>query len=117
MVRVLVGMDTERSRQAGMPARRPQWSSASHKREWMPDWPLIVEGLRMGLIFTVTGVLLAEMYGSPRGIGRVIFAWGEMFKMPELFAGVLLIVVMTVICNELLRGIEEFRKFRRRGFR
>ena len=29
--------------------------------------PLIVEGLRMGLIFTVTGVLLAEMYGSPRG--------------------------------------------------
>ena len=45
MVRVLVGMDTERSRQAGMPARRPQWSSASHKREWMPDWPLIVEGL------------------------------------------------------------------------
>ena len=45
MVRVLVGMNTERSRQAGMPARRPQWSSASHKREWMPDWPLIVEGL------------------------------------------------------------------------
>ena len=39
--------------------------------------PLIIEGLRMGLIFTVTGVLLAEMYGSPRGIGRVIFAWGE----------------------------------------
>jgi hypothetical protein len=40
-----------------------------------------------------------------------------MFKMPELFAGVLLIVVMTVACNELLRGIEEFRKSRRRGFR
>jgi len=34
-----------------------------------------------------------------------------------LFAGVLLIVVITVICNELLRGIEEFRKSRRRGFR
>jgi hypothetical protein len=30
---------------------------------------------------------------------------------------VLLIVVMTVACNELLRGIEEFRKSRRRGFR
>jgi len=26
-------------------------------------------------------------------------------------------VVMTVACNELLRGIEEFRKSRRRGFR
>ena len=78
--------------------------------------PLIVEGLRMGLIFTVTGVLLAEMYGSPRGWPRHL-CLGEMFKMPELFAGVLLVVVMTVICNELLRGIEEFRKSRRRGFR
>jgi ABC-type nitrate/sulfonate/bicarbonate transport system permease component len=79
--------------------------------------PLIIEGLRMGLIFTVTGVLLAEMYGSPRGIGRVIFAWGEMFRMRELFAGVLLVVAVTIICNELLRAVEEFRKARRRGFR
>jgi ABC-type nitrate/sulfonate/bicarbonate transport system permease component len=79
--------------------------------------PLIIEGLRMGLIFTVTGVLLAEMYGSPRGIGRVIFAWGEMFKMPELLAGVLLVVVVTIICNEILRSIEELRRSRRRGFR
>jgi ABC-type nitrate/sulfonate/bicarbonate transport system permease component len=79
--------------------------------------PLIIEGLRMGLIFTVTGVLLAEMYGSPRGIGRVIFAWGEMFRMRELFAGVLLVVAVTIICNELLRAVEELRKARRRGFR
>jgi ABC-type nitrate/sulfonate/bicarbonate transport system permease component len=79
--------------------------------------PLIIEGLRMGLIFTVTGVLIAEMYGSPRGIGRDLFAWGEMLQMQELFAGVLLVVVATIICNELLRSIEEFRKARRRGFR
>jgi ABC-type nitrate/sulfonate/bicarbonate transport system permease component len=79
--------------------------------------PLIIEGLRMGLIFTVTGVLLAEMYGSPRGIGRLIFAWGEMFRMRELFAGVLLVVAITIACNELLRAVEELRKARRRGFR
>jgi ABC-type nitrate/sulfonate/bicarbonate transport system permease component len=79
--------------------------------------PLILEGLRMGLIFTVTGVLLAEMYGSPRGLGRVIFAWGEMFRMRELFAGVLLVVVATIVCNELLRTLEEVRRARRRGFR
>jgi ABC-type nitrate/sulfonate/bicarbonate transport system permease component len=79
--------------------------------------PLIIEGLRMGLIFTVTGVLLAEMYGAPRGIGRVIFAWGEMLRMRELFAGVLLVVVATIIGNEILRSIEEFRRARRRGVR
>jgi NitT/TauT family transport system permease protein len=77
--------------------------------------PLILEGLRMGLIFTITGVLLAEMYGSPRGIGRVIFAAGEMTKMRELFACVVLVVVVTVILNESLRLFEEFRRAGRRA--
>jgi ABC-type nitrate/sulfonate/bicarbonate transport system permease component len=62
-------------------------------------------------------VLLAEMYGSPRGIGRVIFAWGEMFRMPELFAGVLLVVAVTILCNEFMRAVEDVRRSRRRGLR
>ncbi len=78
--------------------------------------PLILEGLRMALIFSITGVLLAEMYGAAHGIGRLIFAWGEMFRMPELFAGVLLIVVITIASNELLRVAENVRRSRRRGF-
>lgn len=78
--------------------------------------PLILEGLRMALIFSITGVLLAEMYGAPRGIGRLIFAWGEMARMPELFAAVLLIVVVTIATNELIRFVEDVRRARRRGF-
>jgi len=77
---------------------------------------LIIEGLRMGLIFTITGVLLAEMYGSAHGIGRQIFAWGEMFRLPELFACVLLVVVVTVSLNEVLRIVEDVSRSRRRGF-
>lgn len=79
--------------------------------------PLIVEGLRMAMIFTITGVLLAEMYGAPHGIGRVIFAWGELAKMPELFASVVLVVGLTVIFNELMRLVEDLRRMRRRGTR
>lgn len=77
--------------------------------------PLILEGLRMGLIFTITGVLVAEMYGSPRGIGRVIFAWGESFMMAELLAAVVLVVVLTVLANEVMRAIEDARRARRRS--
>ena len=77
--------------------------------------PLILEGLRMGLIFTITGVLVAEMYGSPRGIGRVIFAWGESYRMAELLAAVVLVVVMTVLLNEIMRAIEDARRARRRS--
>ena len=77
--------------------------------------PLIVEGLRMAMIFSITGVLLAEMYGAPHGIGRVIFAWGELAKMPELFASVILVVGLTVIFNELMRLVEDVRRTRRRS--
>lgn len=68
--------------------------------------PLIVSGLRIGLIFCITGVLLAEMYAAQNGIGRLIFAWGESFQLPQLLAGVVLVAVVTVALNELMRLLE-----------
>lgn len=91
--------------------------AAIYLRIYLPAMePLILEGLRTALIFSITGVLLAEMYGAPRGIGRRIFAWGEMNRMPELFAAVLLVVMLTVGANELIRFVEDVRRARRRGF-
>jgi ABC-type nitrate/sulfonate/bicarbonate transport system permease component len=75
--------------------------------------PMIIEGARTGFIYTVTGVLIAEMYGSPRGIGRLIFAWGESFRMAELLASVLLVVVLTILVNEMLRALEDARRTHR----
>ena len=65
--------------------------------------PLVVTGLRLGMIFNVIGVLLAEMYSSTRGIGRLIFAYGESFQVTELLAGILLVSVATIALNELMR--------------
>jgi ABC-type nitrate/sulfonate/bicarbonate transport system permease component len=56
------------------------------------------------------------MYGASHGIGRLIFAWGEMFRMPELFACVLLVVGATIAANETIRTLEDIRRARRRGF-
>ncbi|MFN4281624.1 MAG: ABC transporter permease [Alphaproteobacteria bacterium] len=78
--------------------------------------PLIIGGLRMGLIFTVTGVLLAEMYAAQRGIGRAIFAWGESYQMAQLLAAVLLVVTVTIVFNELLQLCESYTR-RRTGSR
>jgi NitT/TauT family transport system permease protein len=68
--------------------------------------PLILTGLRLGMIFCIIGVLLAEMYASRRGIGRLIFSWGESYQVPELIAGILLISVLTVAVNEAMRLAE-----------
>ncbi|MDB5594260.1 MAG: ssuC 10 [Hyphomicrobiales bacterium] len=72
--------------------------------------PMILEGARTGFIYTVTGVLIAEMYGSPRGLGRLMFAWGESFRMSELLASVVLVVVLTVFINEAIRWFEDQRR-------
>jgi NitT/TauT family transport system permease protein len=65
--------------------------------------PLVVTGLRYGMIFNIIGVILAEMYASRQGIGRLISFWGEAFKMPELLAGILLISGATIVLNEMMR--------------
>jgi ABC-type nitrate/sulfonate/bicarbonate transport system permease component len=116
---VLSGIAAARSVPAGMVQAIRAFGATRlqiYFRVYLPAMePLIVEGLRMAMIFTITGVLLAEMYGAPRGIGRVIFAWGELAKMPELFASVILVVGLTVIFNELMRLIEDIRRARRRS--
>ncbi len=74
--------------------------------------PVVLGGLRLGMILTVFGVMFAEMYASSVGIGRRIFAWGELNEMPQLFAAVLLIVVITVSFNELMQALENYSRSR-----
>jgi ABC-type nitrate/sulfonate/bicarbonate transport system permease component len=74
--------------------------------------PLVLGGVRLSLIFTVHGVIFAEMYGSENGIGRNILLWGEQFQMDYLFAAVLLVVVGTIVVNELMQLGETWSRAR-----
>lgn len=68
--------------------------------------PTIVTGLRIGLIFTVLGVIISEMYVSRAGVGKLITQWGISFRVPELFAGVAIISAVTILLNEGMRTVE-----------
>ena len=68
--------------------------------------PVIVEGLRLGMIFNITGVLFAEMYVSRAGLGHLVSNWGMSFEMVNLFAGILLAAVLSIAVNETLRWYE-----------
>jgi ABC-type nitrate/sulfonate/bicarbonate transport system permease component len=65
--------------------------------------PQVVTGLRLGLVFCIIGVLLAEMYGSRNGVGVLIFKWGEAHQTKELMAGILLVSIVTITLNEMMR--------------
>ena len=76
-------------------------------RVYVPSMlPLLLETLRISMIFNFTGVLIAEMYASRTGIGHLIASWGENFQMKQLFAGVILLAVAAILFNETLRWME-----------
>lgn len=65
--------------------------------------PQIVTGLRLGLIFDIIGILLAEMYASKTGLGVLLLRWGESYAVEKLMAATVLISIATILINELMR--------------
>jgi len=76
-------------------------------RVYLPSMlPVLLEALRISMIFNLTGVILAEMYASRDGIGHQIATWGENFQMKQLLAGVVMIATIAMAFNELVRWVE-----------
>jgi NitT/TauT family transport system permease protein len=76
-------------------------------RVYVPSMlPMLLETLRISMIFNFTGVMIAEMYASRTGIGHLIANWGENFQMPQLFAGVVVLASVAILFNEAVRWLE-----------
>jgi NitT/TauT family transport system permease protein len=76
-------------------------------RVYVPSMmPILLETLRISMIFNFTGVMIAEMYASRTGIGHLIANWGENFQLPQLFAGVILLAAVAIAFNETIRLLE-----------
>ena len=76
-------------------------------RVYLPSMlPVLLEALRISMIFNLTGVILAEMYASRDGIGHQIAIWGENFQMKQLLAGVVMVAAIAMTFNELVRWVE-----------
>jgi ABC-type nitrate/sulfonate/bicarbonate transport system permease component len=76
-------------------------------RVYLPSMlPVLLEALRISMIFNLTGVILAEMYASRDGIGHQIASWGENFQMKQLLAGVVMVAVIAIAFNETIRWVE-----------
>ena len=55
--------------------------------------PFILAGLKLGIGRGLIGVVVAELFGSRAGLGRLISQSADAFNMPELFAGVIILAV------------------------
>jgi ABC-type nitrate/sulfonate/bicarbonate transport system permease component len=76
-------------------------------RVYLPSMlPVLLEALRISMIFNLTGIILAEMYASRDGIGHQIATWGENFQMRQLLAGVMMIAGVAMAFNGMVRWVE-----------
>src|SRR5258708_32615989 len=76
-------------------------------RVYLPSMlPVLLEALRISMIFNLTGVILAEVYASRDGIGHQVATCGENFQMKQLLAGVVMIAAIPIAFNEMIRWAE-----------
>ena len=76
-------------------------------RVYLPGMtPVLLEAVRIAMIFNFTGILLAEMYASREGLGNVIEQWGQGFQLDRLMATIVLVSVISIVFNEAIRALE-----------
>ena len=59
--------------------------------------PFVLAGLKLGIGRGLIGVVVAELFGSRAGLGRLISQSADSFNMPELFAGVVVLAAAGIV--------------------
>src|SRR5215510_11257630 len=59
--------------------------------------PFILAGLKIAIGRGLIGVVVAELFGSRAGLGRLIAQSADAFNMPELFAGVVVLAIAGIL--------------------
>lgn len=67
--------------------------------------PGIVTGLRLGLTLGWTTVIVAELTGSSRGLGAMMFAAREVFRLDQIIVGMVAFAVVGLTGDVLLRAV------------
>jgi NitT/TauT family transport system permease protein len=68
--------------------------------------PFILAGLKLGIGRGLIGVVVAELFGSRAGLGRLISQSADAFNMPELFAGVIILAVAGIVMTSGFTWLE-----------
>jgi NitT/TauT family transport system permease protein len=77
--------------------------------------PWIFAGLRIGLGMALIGAVVGELVGSSRGVGYYVESAAANFDTTGVFAGLVILMVLTIALSELMKLVEA-RLFRWRSF-
>jgi NitT/TauT family transport system permease protein/taurine transport system permease protein len=68
--------------------------------------PSVVAALRLGGALVIVGVIVAEMLGASEGLGYLVTRYRTLLNSPGVYAGIILVLMMTGLHEMLLRRLE-----------
>jgi NitT/TauT family transport system permease protein/taurine transport system permease protein len=68
--------------------------------------PTVLAGLRLGGALVIVGVVVAEMLVADAGIGYLVTSSRTMLDSPRVFAGILIVLALSVAFDLLMRTLE-----------
>lgn len=68
--------------------------------------PFIVAGARLAIGRGIVGVIVGEFYAASEGIGFAIAHFGDTYRLPEMFVGIIILSVIAVLLTEAVRKFE-----------
>ncbi len=70
--------------------------------------PAIFGGLRLGLIYSLLGVVTSEIIASKAGLGQLIISYSGTFDMSSVYALLIVLAVTAALLNYLLGRLERW---------
>jgi len=68
--------------------------------------PYIVAGARLAIGRGLIGILVGEFYAASEGLGFAISRFGDTYRLPEMFTGILVLAVVAVGLTGAVRRLE-----------
>ena len=68
--------------------------------------PYIVAGARIAIGRGIVGILVTEFYAASEGIGFAISRFGDTYRLPDMFATIMILMIVAVGLTEGLRKLE-----------
>ena len=68
--------------------------------------PYVVAGARLAIGRGLIGILVGEFYASSEGLGFAISQFGDTYRLPEMFVGILVLMIVAVGLTEVIRKVE-----------
>lgn len=70
--------------------------------------PGVFAGLRLGLIYSLLGVVGSELISSRDGLGQLVSIYSAQFRMEAVYAILILLAIVAVVLNQVMNFAERY---------